>query len=168
MNKIVIVVVATFSFLVGAVFTAGAFSISAPNLLIKEVISPYDFEKSVRVIRDRINAKEPWEVTEIIDQNQEVINKGAKSIGRVKIIKFCHPNFSSEMLSSDDRKFMASMMPLSIAVYEKSNGEVYISMKNGSVMTKLFGGEIESIAEEVSREIEEIMSFMNFKFAVFR
>jgi len=35
------------------------------------------------------------------------------------------------------------------------------------VIGKLFGGEVEAIVEEVSREIEAVMGFMHFKFALF-
>lgn len=161
------IVISIFAFLVGVFFTVFTLTVSAPNILVKEIHSPYDFDKSVRIIKDRINSKEKWRVTDIIDQNEEVTKGGAKEIGKVKIIKFCHPEYSAKMLSSDDRKFMAQMMPLSIAVYEKSSGEVFISLKNGSVLTKLFGGEIENIAQKVSKEIEEIMSFANFKFNIF-
>lgn len=162
-----VIVFSIFSFLVGVIFTVLTITISAPNLLVKELHSPYDFDKTVRVIESRINEKKPWKVTSVIDQNSEVVLGGAESIGKVKIIKFCHPNYSSKMLSTDDRKFMATMMPLSIAVYEKSSGEVFIALKNGQVLTKLFGGDIENIAEKVSKEVEEIMSFANFKFNIF-
>jgi hypothetical protein len=34
-------------------------------------------------------------------------------------------------------------------------------------MGKLFGGETETLIEEVSLEVEEMLRFMNFKFTVF-
>jgi uncharacterized protein (DUF302 family) len=71
------------------------------------------------------------------------------------------------MLISDDRKKLSPMMPKGISVYEDSRGTVHIAMSNGKVMGKLFGGEVEKIIEEVSLEVEEIMSFMHFKFTIF-
>ena len=71
------------------------------------------------------------------------------------------------MLSADERKKIGNMMPKTFAVYEKSDGQVYVSTMNGAVMGKLFGGEIERIIEEVSLEVEDMMRFINLKFTLF-
>ncbi len=71
------------------------------------------------------------------------------------------------MLKTDDRKKIGVMMPKSFAVYEKSDGQVYISTMNGAVIGKLFGGVEERIIEESSLEIEDIMRFINLKFTLF-
>jgi len=52
-------------------------------------------------------------------------------------------------------------------VYEKADGQVYVSTANGAVMGKLFGGETENLIEKVSLEVEEMLRFMNFKFSLF-
>jgi 2C-methyl-D-erythritol 2,4-cyclodiphosphate synthase len=62
---------------------------------------------------------------------------------------------------------MGNMMPKTFAVYEKSDGQVFISTMNGAIMGKLFGGEIEEIIEEVSLEVEDMMRFINLKFTLF-
>jgi uncharacterized protein (DUF302 family) len=99
--------------------------------------------------------------------NEEVIKHGGKPIGKYSIIKYCSGKYTSEMLMDDNRKTMGAMMPKAFAVYEKSDGQVYVATSNGAVMGKLFGGETEIIIERVSLEIEEILRFMNFKFSVF-
>jgi hypothetical protein len=71
------------------------------------------------------------------------------------------------MLRADDRKKIGNMMPKSFAVYEKSDGQVFVSTMNGAVMGKLFGGEIETIIEQVSLEVEDMMRFLNLKFGLF-
>jgi len=156
-----------FGFLLGILFTGVSVNLAAPRLLIKEVHSPYDFEKTVRVIRERIAASPNWHLVEVYDQNAEVTAHGGAPIGRMAIIKYCSGRYASDMLKADDRKQLAAMMPKGIAVYENSRGEVLIAMSNGLVMGKLFGGEVGRIVEEVSREVEQIMGFMNFKFSTF-
>jgi uncharacterized protein (DUF302 family) len=71
------------------------------------------------------------------------------------------------MLMDDNRKTMGAMMPKAFAVYEKTDGQVYVATSNGAVMGKLFGGETESLIEKVSLEVEDMLRFMNFKFSVF-
>jgi uncharacterized protein (DUF302 family) len=167
MTTIKLAVTAFAAFLFGLIFSAVAMNTAAPNMLIKEVASPYDFEKTVRVIEERINAKAGWHVITTYDQNAEVQAHGGKPIGKMAIIKYCNGKFASRMLEADDRKKFSAMMPKSIGVYENSRGQVFIAMSNGKVIGKLFGGETDVIIEEVSREVEEVMSFMHFKFSLF-
>jgi len=156
-----------FGFIAGIIFSGVVVNISSGEMMVKEFRSPYDFEKTVSVMSDRINGKEGWHVTGVIDQNQEAIMNGGYSIGNYKIIKYCSGKYSADMLSADDRKKIGNMMPKTFAVYEKSDGQVYVSTMNGAVMGKIFGGEIERIIEEVSLEVEDMMRFINLKFTLF-
>jgi len=156
-----------FGFIAGIIFSGVVINISSGEMIVKEMRSPYDFEKTVSVMTDRINAKEGWHVTGVIDQNEEVTMNGGYPIGNYKIIKYCSGKYSADMLSADDRKKIGNMMPKTFAVYEKSDGQVYVSTMNGAVMGKLFGGEIERIIEEVSLEVEDMMRFINLKFTLF-
>ena len=154
-------------FLAGVLFTAIVLNISAGNMMVKEFRSPYDFDKTVEVMTQRINAKEGWHVTEVIDQNHEVSVHGGFPIGNFKIIKYCHGAYSAKVLVKDENKKYGNMMPKSFAVYQKSDGSVYVSTMNGGIMGKLFGGEFEKIIEEVSIEVEDMMRFINLKFTLY-
>ncbi len=145
-----------------------AFKVAAPTMFFKEVSVPYNFEKTVRVIKTRINKQEGWHVTDIIDQQKEVLNNGGQNVGKVKIIKFCNGKLSGIILDNDSSKFMAAKMPLSIAVYEKNDGRVTIGLMNGYIMARLFAGTREGeIMEEVVKDIEEILGFLHFRFTIF-
>ena len=166
-SKITIIVYLIFGFIAGIIFTAVTINISAGEMMIKELKSPYNFDKTVDVMTMRINKKPGWHVTEIIDQNDEVKANGGFEIGNYKIVKYCSGNYSARMLQADDRKKIGNMMPKTFAVYEKSDGQVYVSTMNGGIMGKIFGGEIEKIIEEVSLEVEDMMRFINLKFTLF-
>ena len=166
-TKITVIVSLIFGFLIGVIFTAVTINVSAKEMLVKEFKSPYDFDKTVQVMTDRINNKKGWHVTNVIDQNKAVSENGGFPIGNFKIIKYCHGGFSADMLKEDDRKKIGAMMPKSFAVYQKSDGQVYVSTMNGAVIGKLFGGVEEKIIEESSLEIEDIMRFINLKFTLF-
>ncbi|MCK5782658.1 MAG: DUF302 domain-containing protein [Flavobacteriales bacterium] len=168
MEKKILVIVSVLGGLVfGAFFTGLVFNISSEKMMLMEIKSPYEFDKTVEVISNRINNKDGWIVTNVVDQNKSVIDGGAAPIGKFKIIKYCSAEFSSDMLIDDSRKKIGVMMPKSFAVYEKSNGQVYISTANGGIMGKLFGSEASEILEKVSLDVEEIMSFVNLKFNTF-
>jgi len=164
MKNFIIVVISVF---VGAIFGAKFIEYFAKNSLIIEHKSPYDYNKTIETIVNRINASNGWKVISIINQSEEVKKGSNKNIGDVTIIKYCNAKHSGEMLSSDDRKKMAVSMPISIAVYNKSTGETIVATTNGILMSKLYGGETERIIEYVSKDVENILSFMNFKFTRF-
>ena len=145
-----------------------AFETAAPTMFFKEVSVPYDFDKTVRVLETRINKQEGWHVTDVIDQQKGVLDNGGQDVGKVKIIKFCNGKLSGVMLGDDSSKFMAAKMPLSIAVYEKSDGRVTIGLMNGYIMARLFAGTKEGeIMEEVVKDMEEILNFLHFRFTIF-
>ncbi|NJO68617.1 MAG: DUF302 domain-containing protein [Bacteroidetes bacterium] len=166
-TKLTAIVFLVFGLLAGIVFTGIAINLSAGKMILKEMKSPYDFEKTVETITNRINMQPGWHVVTVIDQNKEVQANGGKAIGKYNIIQYCNGNSSAVMLSSDDRKPIGAMMPKAFAVYEKSDGQVYVATSNGAVMGKLFGGETETLIEKVSLEVEEMLRFMNFKFSLF-
>ena len=155
--------------LVFGLFVVGiAFKIASPTMFFKEVSSPYDFDKTVDLISDRINKQKGWHVTTIINQRQEVLEHGGEDVGNVKIIKFCNGKLSGEMLSDDVSKSMAVKMPLSIAVYEKSDGRVTIGLMNGYLMARLYSGSREGeLMERVVSDMESILGFTHFRYTIF-
>lgn len=168
MNKLSILVGAVLG-LVLSIFVMGiGFKIAAPTILLKEVKSSYGFEKTVELLKNRINKQDGWHVTNVINQQEEIVSHGGADIGKVKIIKFCNAKYAAEMLSADESKIMATKMPLSISVYEKSDGRVIIGLSNGYVMARLFSGRREgAIMEKVIKDMEEVLSFTHFRFTLF-
>ena len=155
--------------LVFGLFIVGiAFKIAAPTMFFKEVSSPYDFDKTVSLISDRINKQKGWHVTTVINQRQEVLEHGGEDVGNVKIIKFCNGRLSGEMLGEDASKSMAVKMPLSIAVYEKNDGRITIGLMNGYLMARLYSGSREGdLMERVVSDMESILGFVHFRYTIF-
>ena len=166
-HKLALIVTLVFGFLGGLIFSGVLMSVSAGEMMVKEFKSPYQFDKTVEVLSNRINNAEGWVVTEIIDQNKAVVKNGGLAIGNFKIVKYCHGMYAYEMLKADERKKIGNMMPKSFAVYEKSDGQVFVSTMNGAMMGKIFGGEIERIIETSGKEVEGIMRFINLKYSLF-
>jgi uncharacterized protein (DUF302 family) len=144
------------------------FKISAENMLFKQVKSPYSFDKTVEILVKRISNQPGWHVVSVIDQEEEIKKYGGPDVGPVKIIKFCNAKYAGEMLKNDRTKFMAVKMPLSIAVYEDSEGRVYISLMNGYLLTRMLSFTPESkIMEKVVRDIQNILGFLHFRYSIF-
>ena len=52
------------------------------------------------------------------------------------------------------------MMPHSVAVYEKSDGNTYISSMNMKLMGQIFGGETERVMGLVQSDDDVILEFL--------
>lgn len=167
MNKAYIALTAAVSLFIGAVLSAFIIETFAKQAMILEHKSPFDYNKTVETITARINSHKGWKVISSIDQAEEIRKGGGKDIGKLSIIKYCNAGYAGRMLEADDRKKMGVAMPISIAVYEKSTGECFVSVNNGVMTSKIYGGETEKIIEEASKEVEEILGFMAFKFERF-
>lgn len=154
-------------FLGGVIFTGVAINQSAGGMMLKEMKSPYDHQKTVDTIVSRVNAAPGWHIVKVYDMNREVLENGGAAIGKYAVIQYCSGGYASRMLAADGRKRIGAMMPKNFAVYEKADGQVYVATANGAVMGKLFGGETEGIIEKVSLEVEGMLRFMNFKFSLF-
>jgi len=169
MNTKLAVLVGMILGLVFSMFAVGIFfKVAAPTMLFKEIKSPYTFDKTVELLKNRINNQRGWHMSDIIDQQKSVLHNGGPDVGRVKILKFCNAKLSGKMLMADESKFMSSKMPLSISVYERSDGRVIIGMGNGYVMSRLFSLTREGeIMEKVVKDLEQILSFVHFRFTIF-
>jgi len=62
---------------------------------------------------------------------------------QVRIIQLCKSEYAKSVLMTD--RYVASLMPCAIAVYEGDDGKVYVSKMNTGLMGKLFGGNIAKV-----------------------
>ncbi len=151
----------------GAVLAAVVLNEAVPRAMFKEFRSPHDHAKTVEVITRRIERQPGWNVVEVIDQAETIREGHGGDVGRYTIIKYCSPEHAGRMLQDDRRRFYGVAMPLSVGVYERENGEVWVSFMNGALISRMFGGEIENIANDVRLEVEEMFAFLHVEFDVF-
>jgi uncharacterized protein (DUF302 family) len=136
------------------------------DLMIKEVKSPFTYEETVEKIKNSINGQRGWHVFNVVDQGAEIIKNGGTDVGRITIIQYCHGAFASRMFSADERRKISVFSPKAISIYQKRDGNTYISMMNGEMMKLTATGETKEIILEVSTEVKKIMSVVHGKPAV--
>lgn len=123
--------------------------------MIVESISKYDFNSTVEKITGLIQAA-GWKMPAAHDLQNTIRNFG-KEILPIKVIETCHPKHSSRLLELDNERIVSTFMPCRISVYEKSDGNTYISMLNGALLAKSFGGIIEEVMTAANLEMEEMI-----------
>ena len=156
------------SLIVGAILGIGSLQIPAvqqmigkslaPQMLI-EVESPLDFYDTLDKIVENAKA-EGWKVPKKwrvnFQRNLEKVT--GEDIGPNEVIKMCEPHAAVKMLKHDEFKLLTTMMPCTIAVYEKSNGKTYISMMNMDMLGLMYGGEIAEIAKDLAPQMKKMVT----------
>jgi len=145
-------------FAVGIIVMLIVMKIAAPGMMIHEAKSPYDFNTTVTTINSNA-LNEGWKVTNVYDFQKSIMDAGKGDVGRIKVIEMCQAEYASGLLTEDETKFVAVMMPCAIAVYEKSNGSIYVASMNVGIMGKIFGGEIDTTMSKVAADDKTILEF---------
>ena len=111
--------------------------------MLNEDASKYGMDETVQKLAQDIAAHN-WKVTQ-----QYSLDKGAAKLGMqirpVVVIELGSPAHSAKILENGEYGPTKVMMPARIAVYEKENGEVYISQLNLSLLGAMFVGVVKEV-----------------------
>lgn len=124
--------------LFGAALTMAIGAFIMPKLMVKETASPLGYEQTIAHIQNNVT-NAGWKVSALMRLDKSLAKEG-KTVLPAASFKICHPDYAETVLNDDDARFLSVMMPCSIAVYEKSDGNTYISTMNAGLMGKMFGG----------------------------
>lgn len=130
-----------------------------PKMLI-EVPSPLGFEETLE--RLEANAKAlGWKVPGKwkVDFQRNLKRVTGTDIGPNRVIKMCEPFAAAELLVKDEYKMLTAMMPCTIAVFQKSDGKVYVAMMNLQMMGQMFGGDVKGMAAALSPQMDQMLKF---------
>ena len=133
---------------------------SAPSMMVHQIKSPYGVEETIKVISENAK-KQGWKVKNVVDMQKSMKKALGKDILPTKVMKLGQAKYAYDLISKDDTRFVAAMMPHSVAVYEKSDGNTYISSFNMGLMGQIFGGETERVMGQVQADDDIILEFLN-------
>ena len=142
----------------GALIAVLVIFFSSPSLMLKENKSKHDFETTLAEIEKSVESL-GWKIPHINDL-QATMHKFGKDVRRVKVYEICHPDHAYKILKQDDERIVSSLMPCRIAVYEKSNGNIYVSRMNAGLMSKPMSRIIRSTMSEAAADSEKILSYV--------
>ena len=111
--------------------------------LFLEVQSKYNFDQTVQKLTETILSA-GWKVTHVHDL-QETMRKNQFDVLPVKVMELCKPAYSVKLLRIDAERLYSSMMPCRISVYDKSDGNTYVSLMNSGIVAAQIGGIVEHV-----------------------
>lgn len=131
-----------------------------PKLMLKERKSPHGHDKTVQLIEEAVAAG-GWNVSAAMDL-QKSLAKHDRQVARVTVLKICAPGHAEKILKDDDAMFVSVLMPCSIAVYDKTDGQTYVSTMNSGLMGRMFGGTVaEVMSGPVAKETQAFTAFLD-------
>lgn len=142
--------------IIGALLMGGIVYQLMPNLMIIEKESKFGFDKSVESLKEAVK-NHGWKMPKIHDL-QKTMAKFNKEVKKVKVFEICHPEHAYKILSKDGERIVSSLMPCRIAIYEHSDGKVYVSQMNTGFMGQMMNGIVPEVMEVASKESNEIIS----------
>lgn len=122
--------------------------------IVVEHKSRFGFEKTVEMLVADAERRE-WKIPAIHDLQQSLAKSG-KTVKPVKVIEICKPEYSGQMLELNDERVISVMMPCRISVYEKDDGNTYVSLINAGEMSSGLPASIARVMKEASDETFEI------------
>jgi uncharacterized protein (DUF302 family) len=141
--------------LLGILLTVFAMYQMAPSIMMVEDELTMNFDEAnaayVKSVTDN-----GWKMAHIHDLQKTMLNFG-KDVKAVKVYEICHPDLAGQILVKDDERIVASMMPCRVAIYERSDGKVYVSRMNTGLMGGMFGGIIPDVMAVASAESEKML-----------
>ncbi len=140
----------------GGVATLLIIFFSMPSLMLKENKSKHDFQTTIEEIEKSVEAA-GWKVPHVNDL-QATMKKFGKDVRQVKVYEICQPDHAYKILSQDDERIASAFMPCRVAVYEKSDGSVYLSRMNSGLMSRPMKSIIRNTMNDAARETEDILA----------
>ena len=142
--------------ILGCITTAAVGWAAMPGMMIVSQPSRLDFDQTVARLQEEI-AAQGWTSPQTMDMQASLAKHGQDLPHRVKVIKLCHPQYASDVLTTD--RYVSCLMPCSIAVWESDEGEVFVSKMNTGLMGKMFGGNIAAVmGTKVAKDEKSILS----------
>jgi uncharacterized protein (DUF302 family) len=129
---------------------------AAPNIMLKEKATKYDFDESIKILESSILEKN-WTIP-VAHDLQASLKKFGYDVRKVKVFEICKPDYAAEILEGTDERIVSAMMPCRIAIYEKENGKVFASFMNSSVMAGAMGGKVKKVMNPATEELKVILS----------
>lgn len=127
-----------------------------PNVMIKEYQSQMEYQETINTIDQRLQEKD-WIIVDVHDIQNTIMDAGFTDLKKMTLFLVYKPEFLYKMMQPDEFKKFTAMMPAGIGVYEKSDGQIYISMRNVKLMGRIFGQGAEEVTLRVAEEWIEIL-----------
>ncbi len=148
------------SFVAGLVVGAGLLALilgsQAPGMMLIEDDSTMDFDATVATIIETAE-QAGWKVPAVHTLSKSVAAAGF-DVRPATVIELCNAELAGRILSDEDGRGIAPMMPCRVAVFERADGGVTVSRMDSGLMSRVFGGIVQEVMSEAASENEDLLN----------
>ena len=146
----------------GILITIVAVVITMRSQMVVPERSSKSFEATCEAIEDVVPGTEGWSFPmESFDMSAKLAAKGGlpDSVKHIRLYFMCNPKVAKVVLGAEPK--LSAIMPCSWSVYELTDGSVWVSHMNISMMAKMMGGVVGrsmgEVAEVDGRFLEQVL-----------
>jgi uncharacterized protein (DUF302 family) len=143
-------------FILGMVSLIVLMFVFFPSMMIETSESSMGYNETITAI-DNNTIDHGWAVLRVWDMKRRMDNAGYEDSPRVSIIELCQADYTHRILKEENDRFISSIMPYRIAVYENADGKVYISRMNLGLMSKFFSSNVKEVMSEAVTDNRNIL-----------
>ena len=123
-----------------------------PPSMFLEDTSPKALVPTVDAFKEAVKAG-GWSILGVTNM-AGILSERGFTLHPVLVFDACSGKYSSELLARDETRFVASMIPCRVAIYQTSTGKVIISRMNSVAMSTMVGHP--GAAEVIKKSGEEM------------
>ncbi len=121
---------------------------------IYEKESKFNFEETIAKIRESAKSA-GWTIPVEHDIQATLIESGEEVLPAT-IVVLCKESIATRVLGIEEANDVLALMPCRIAVYEKSNGQIYLAWANLKKAKLEVGAPKSTILNDVAEELKDI------------
>jgi len=125
-----------------------------PAMFLEDT-SPKPLVPTVRAFREAVEAA-GWSILGVTNM-AGILSERGFTLHPVLVFDACSGRHSFALLSRDETRFVSSMIPCRVAIYQTSTGQVIISRMNAVAMASMIGGPAEAVIRTSGEEMERII-----------
>lgn len=130
---------------------------AAPRMpqMFLENVGGTDVDKAVAAFEAEVKAA-GWSILHVHDMAKILASKG-HDLRPVRIFEVCSGKYSAKILTNDADRYVSSLVPCRVAIYEKANGEVVISRMNAPALSAMLTPSVAAVVNASAGEMETII-----------
>jgi len=128
---------------------------AAMPAMFLEDTSPKPLVPTVEAFREAVRAA-GWSMLGVTNM-AGILSERGFTVHPVLVFEPCSGRYSFDLLSRDETRFVSSMIPCRVAIYQTSTGKVIISRINSVAMADMVGGHAGTVIRASGEGIERII-----------
>lgn len=126
-----------------------------PQMFLEDT-SPANFPQTVKAFKAEVKAS-GWGI--LTEHNMAgILSTKGYTIQPILVIEACSGKYSAKLLENDDTRYIASMIPCRVAIYQTSTGKVIINRMNSAMFAGMMDGIVAEVITKSGNDMEAIIA----------